>query len=150
REDQPGQRRLVAYVVTADAGVSGAVLREFVGGVLPEYMVPAEVEVLDVLPLTANGKMNRAALPVPDLLGVVSSRGPRAVVEELLCGLCGGVLGLPRVGIDVGFFALGGDSIVAIRLVSRARAAGLVISPRDVFLHQTVAGLAAVASVAEA
>ncbi|MFI6069955.1 non-ribosomal peptide synthase/polyketide synthase [Actinoplanes sp. NPDC051343] len=152
RHDGHGEPRLIGYVVAA-AGTDTpdpAELRRYVGDTLPEHMVPAAVVVLNRLPVTTSGKVDRAALPAPDLSALVSSRGPRTPVEELLCGLFAGVLGLPRVGIDDGFFALGGDSIVAIRLVSRARAAGLVISPRDVFLHQTVAGLAAVASVAEA
>ncbi|MFI6079355.1 amino acid adenylation domain-containing protein, partial [Actinoplanes sp. NPDC051343] len=143
REDQPGQRRLVAYVIAAaaDAGVDGERLREFVGRVLPEYMVPAVVVVLDAFPSTANGKVDRAALPMPDVS--VSWRGPRTPVEELLCGLFAEVLGLPRVGIDDGFFALGGDSLLVTRLVSRIRTAmGVEVSIRAVFEAPTVAGLA--------
>src|SRR5512142_1992475 len=142
REDQPGQRRLVAYVIT-NAEVDGGRLREFVGRVLPEYMVPAVVVVLDAFPLTANGKVDRAALPVPDLAGAVSSRGPRTPVEELLCDLFAEVLGLARVGIDDGFFALGGDSLLVTRLVSRIRSVlGVEVTIRGVFEAPTVAGLA--------
>ncbi len=101
--------------------------------------------VLDRLPLTPNGKLDRRALPAPVVRGSVEGRGPRTPQEEILCGLFAEVLGLGRVGIDDNFFELGGDSIVSIQLVSRARKAGLAISPRAVFQHQTVAALAAVA-----
>src|SRR5262245_16849947 len=109
-------------------------------------MVPSAIVVLERLPLTANGKLDRAALPAPQVrAGVVRlARNPR---EELLCALFAEVLGLERVGIDDNFFALGGDSIVSIQLVSRARKVGLAITPRAVFEHQTVAGLAGVAAV---
>src|SRR5262249_36521127 len=117
-----------------------------VGARLPDYMVPSAIVVLDRLPLTANGKLDRGALPAPQVrAGVIRlARNPR---EELLCALFAEVLGLERVGIDDNFFALGGDSIVSIQLVSRARKAGLMITPRAVFEPQTVAGLAGVAGV---
>ena len=102
---------------------------------------------LAALPLTANQKVDRRALPAPELRPAVR-RGPRTAAEEILCGLFAEVLGLGRVGIDDNFFALGGDSIVSIQLVSRARRAGLIITPRAVFQQQTVAELAAVATVA--
>ena len=108
-------------------------------------MVPSAFVLLDRLPLTPNGKLDRRALPAPSLQGGVEGRGARTPQEEILCGLFAEVLGLGRVGIDDNFFELGGDSIVSIQLVSRARKAGLVISPRAVFQHQTVAALAAVA-----
>jgi aryl carrier-like protein len=104
-------------------------------------MVPAAIVELDRLPLTANGKLDRAALPAPSVRGR-GIRLPRTPREEVLCGLFAEVLGVEGVGIDDNFFALGGDSIVSIQLVSRARKAGLVITPRAVFQHQTVAGLA--------
>src|SRR5260221_645565 len=109
-------------------------------------MVPSAIVVLDRLPLTSNGKLDRGALPAPEVRASVLrfARNPR---EELLCGLFAEVLGLERVGIDDNFFALGGDSIVSIQLVSRARKAGLAITPRAVFEHQTVAGLAGAAGV---
>ncbi|WP_433240263.1 amino acid adenylation domain-containing protein [Streptosporangium sp. CA-135522] len=130
--------RLVAYVVgTATAEE----LRRLAARTLPDYMVPSSVVSLDALPLTPNGKVDRAALPDPDV--VVSSRGPRTPAEELLCRLFAQVLGLERVGVDDGFFDLGGDSIGVIRLVSRARREGLTITPREVFARQTVEALAA-------
>src|SRR5205085_6202331 len=104
---------------------------------------------LDRLPLTPNGKLDRKALPAPDFAPATAGRSPRTPQEEMLCALFAEVLGLERVGIDDNFFALGGDSIVSIQLVSRARKAGLVITPRAVFQHQTVAGLAGVATALE-
>ena len=108
-------------------------------------MVPSAFVVLERLPLTPNGKLDRRALPAPELRSASGAAAPRTPQEELLCALFAEVLGLERVGIDDNFFALGGDSIVSIQLVSRARKAGLAITPRAVFQHQTVAGLAAVA-----
>ena len=135
--------RLIAYV--AGGGVDSAELRRFAARHLPDHMVPAAVVELDALPLTANGKLDRRALPAPDFSAKVSSRTPRTPEEETLAGLFAEVLGLERVGVDDGFFDLGGDSIIAIQLVSRARRSGLVITPREVFQHQTVEELAAVA-----
>ncbi|MDL4774583.1 non-ribosomal peptide synthetase [Actinomadura xylanilytica] len=138
--------RLVAYTVPAESGAfDPGELRRFAARDLPDHMVPAVVVELDVLPLTVNGKLDRTALPAPDLSSKVSSREPRTGEEELLAALFAEVLGLERAGIDDGFFDLGGDSIIAIQLVSRARQSGLVISPREVFQHQTVEELAAIA-----
>ncbi|WP_433462462.1 amino acid adenylation domain-containing protein [Spirillospora sp. CA-128828] len=135
--------RLIAYVTGDD--IDTADLRRFAGKDLPDYMVPAVVVELEALPLTVNGKLDRTALPAPDVTVKVSSRAPRTAEEETLARLFAEVLGLERVGIDDGFFDLGGDSIIAIQLVSRARQSGLVITPRDVFQHQTVEELAATA-----
>ena len=147
REDTPGQKRLVGYVVAAaDREVDAAALRGQLTASLPDYMVPSAIVVLGSLPLTANGKLDRRALPAPDLTPQVV-RAPRTPQEEVLCGLYAEVLGVERVGIDDNFFALGGDSIMSIQLVSRARKAGLEITPRAVFQHQTVEALAGSARV---
>ncbi|MFF2382011.1 non-ribosomal peptide synthase/polyketide synthase [Streptomyces sp. NPDC058108] len=147
REDRPGVKRLIAYAVTADGSpaVDPATLRAHVAAVLPEYMVPAAVVVLDELPLLSNGKLDRTSLPVPDFTRTTAGREPSNDRERALCAQFAEVLGVPGTGADDDFFTLGGDSIVAMQLVSRARAAGLRITPRQVFQHRTVAALAAVA-----
>ena len=117
-------------------------------GLLPEHMVPAAVVVLDgPLPLTANGKLDRRALPAPTFGS--AERDPATREEELLCRLVAGVLGLERVGPDDDFFALGGDSIVSILLVRRARAEGLVLTARSVFRLRTPARLAEAATAVQ-
>ncbi|MFD6554877.1 amino acid adenylation domain-containing protein, partial [Streptomyces sp. NPDC058398] len=140
------EQRLVAYVVPAPGRTPDpAGLRARLAAVLPDHMVPAAVVTLDVLPLTPNGKLDRKALPAPDFAAATTGTLPRTAREATWCGLFADVLGLEQVGAEDDFFALGGDSIVAMQLVARARAAGLAISPRDVFRHKTAAGLAAVA-----
>jgi aryl carrier-like protein len=144
-EERAGEKRLVAYVVCA-AGqeFDGAALRDHVAQRLPNYMTPALIVSLDALPLTPNGKLDRKALPAPDFVPA-PWREPTNPTEETLCRLFGEILNLPHVGLDDNFFALGGDSIVAIQLVGRARKAGLVLTPRDIFQYQSVEGLAAIA-----
>ncbi len=141
-----GEKRLVGYVVgEAGAEVDGEEVREQLKRSLPEYMVPGVVGVLEQLPLTGNGKVDRKGLT--EVKRWVEEkkkerRGPRTPEEEILCGLFGEVLGREEVGIDDNFFELGGDSIVSIQVVSRARRAGLQISPRDIFQYQTPQRLA--------
>ncbi len=145
REDRPGDKRLVAYVTgTADPAAIRAALAER----LPAYMVPAAVVVLDKLPLTVNGKLDTRALPAPDYCDGDRYRAPATAVEEILAGIYAQVLGLERAGVDDSFFDLGGDSILSMQVVARARAAGLTCRPRDIFVEQTVARLAGVAGVA--
>ncbi|WP_449657896.1 amino acid adenylation domain-containing protein [Streptomyces chrestomyceticus] len=144
REDRPGDQRLTAYVVPAPGARAHAEeLREFCAGTLPEFMVPAQIVVLDALPMTPSGKLDRRALPAPGAR-TTGGREPRDPVEDILCGLFAEVLGVDRVGVDDGFFTLGGHSLLATRLVSRVRAAlGAELAVRDVFEAPTVAGLAA-------
>ncbi|MER5770987.1 amino acid adenylation domain-containing protein, partial [Streptomyces sp. NPDC001985] len=128
------------------AVIDPGVLREAVAGRLPEYMVPAAVVVLDTFPLTANGKIDRRALPAPgpDGRGAAGSRAPRGAREEIVAGIVAGVLGLDAVGPDDDFFALGGHSLLAARVVARVRAAlGAECAIRDVFEARTVAALTA-------
>ncbi|MFG2001069.1 amino acid adenylation domain-containing protein [Spirillospora sp. NPDC048911] len=151
REDTPGVKRLAAYVipasgvpasgVPADTSGFGDQLRRWAAARLPEYMVPAAFVVLDTFPTNPNGKLDRRALPAPDYGRATAGRDPETPEEELLCTLFAQVLEVERVGADVSFFDLGGDSIAAIKLVTRARQAGLELAPRDVFTYQTVAAL---------
>ncbi|AYN39399.1 amino acid adenylation domain-containing protein [Streptomyces dangxiongensis] len=146
REDEPGRPRLVGYLAAAPGtGLDTTAVRARLAEALPEYMVPSALVVLDRIPLTVNGKIDRAALPAPAAsAGPAGTDGaPRTAREEVLCRVMAEVLGLPRVGTRDNFFALGGDSITALQVASRAREAGLAVSPRDMFRHQTVAGLAA-------
>ncbi|MEO3977979.1 amino acid adenylation domain-containing protein [Streptomyces sp. CAU 1734] len=142
--------RLVAHAVPVAGGSADpAELRAHLAAGLPDYMVPAAVVVLERLPRLANGKLDRAALPEPDFAAIAAGREPATPLERTLCAVIGEVLGLPRVGADDDFFALGGDSIVAMQVVARARAAGVRITPRLVFRHRSAAGLAAVATAAD-
>ena len=146
REDRPGDKRLVGYV-TGD--VEPAIARAALGDRLPSYMVPSAVVVIDALPLTVNGKLDTKALPAPDYQDGDSYRAPSDAVEEILAGIYAQVLGLDRVGVDESFFELGGDSILSMQVVARARAAGVICRPRDIFVEQTVAGLARVATLSD-
>ena len=144
----PETSEAIANDPVAARQVDGLVprLREHLKQRLPDYMVPGALVVLDRLPLTPNGKLDRNALPAPDLTPTMFGRAPCSPQEQIFCDLFAEVLGLERTGVDDNFFALGGDSIISIQLVSRARRAGLVISLGEVFEHKTPAGLAAVAT----
>ncbi|CCH30551.1 non-ribosomal peptide synthetase [Actinosynnema sp. NPDC047251] len=144
REDEGEDRKLVAYLVTDQEGTAvPAGLREKLVEVLPEYMVPSALVVLEELPLTTQGKLDRKALPAPDYAGQTRGRGPRNPVEEILCGVFADVLQLPQVGIDDDFFTLGGHSLLATKVISRARAAlGVELPIRALFEARTVAGVA--------
>jgi amino acid adenylation domain-containing protein len=138
REDQPGDKRLIGYVVPdPGAGLDPAVLREACGRVLPGYMVPATVMVLDALPLTANGKLDRRALPAPEYAAVGGA--PASPREQALCELFAQVLGLDRVGVEDSFFDLGGHSLLAAVLVARlADRLGLKVSLRTFMTNSSV------------
>ncbi|WP_149830615.1 non-ribosomal peptide synthetase [Streptomyces tailanensis] len=150
RQDGP-RKLLVAYVLPSSPGAAPdpAGLRAHVAARLPDHMVPAAVVALDRFPELANGKLDRAALPAPDFSALSSGRAPDTPVEKTLCKVFADVLGLEEVGVDDDFFTLGGDSIVAMQLVGRARSAGVRITPRLVFRHRTVAALAAVAEAVD-
>ncbi|MFL6332078.1 MAG: amino acid adenylation domain-containing protein [Pyrinomonadaceae bacterium] len=147
REDRPGETRLVGYVLTRRE-VSGAELREYVRERLPEYMVPSALVVLDEFPLNTSGKVNRKALPAPEHArdeAADSFVAPRDETEELLAGIWSQVLGIERVGVHDNFLELGGDSILSIQITARATQAGLRLTTKQIFEHQTIAELAAVA-----
>ncbi|MGG8408917.1 amino acid adenylation domain-containing protein, partial [Streptomyces sp. 12297] len=142
-EDSAAGPRLVAHVV-ADGPLDPAELRAFAAGSLPGYMLPTAVVTLDALPLTASGKVDRRALPAPDLTSSPTGRAPRTPHEELLCDLFADVLGLPgRVGADDDFFELGGHSLLAMKLLGRIRTAlGADLGMRALFEAPTVDALA--------
>ncbi|MBI0301206.1 non-ribosomal peptide synthetase, partial [Streptomyces sp. PRKS01-29] len=147
REDRAGDRRLVAYVVPDGRGddlADVARLREFLADRLPDHLIPGAFVILEALPVTVNGKLDRAALPVPDVTGVAAAgRGPRTPTEERLCALFAEVLGLAEVGAEASFFELGGDSILVMKLIARIRAVlGAEVSIRALFTAPTVADVA--------
>ncbi|MCX4094352.1 non-ribosomal peptide synthetase [Nocardia sp. alder85J] len=143
RDTGAGGMQLAGYVVPGRAGLDGADVRAFAADRLPDFMVPAVVTVLDAMPLTANGKLDRTALPAPEFVSAVAYRAPAGERERVLAGLFAELLGLDRVGVDDSFFALGGHSLLATRLASRIRAVlGAEVPIRTVFDAPTVAQLA--------
>ncbi|HTQ77181.1 MAG TPA: amino acid adenylation domain-containing protein, partial [Burkholderiales bacterium] len=146
REDGAAAQQLVAYFTCRDEEPSPEALRTFAAQELPTYMVPSAFVKLGVLPLQPNGKLDRSALPRPDFAQAMESRyvAPRNAVEEALCAIWAAVLGLPKLGIDDNFFGVGGDSILSLRAVEKARAAGLPTTVEDLFRDPTVARLAQV------
>ncbi|WP_344571013.1 amino acid adenylation domain-containing protein, partial [Kitasatospora viridis] len=142
REDRPGDTRLVAYC-TVNSQLDPAELRTFAGTVLPGYMVPSAVVIMDALPLNANGKVDRRALPAPELAADGEGRAPRDQREQVLCELFGDLLGIDDISIDDDFFALGGHSLLATRLAARARTEhGIDFTIGDLFQAPTIAALA--------
>ncbi|MFG2957378.1 amino acid adenylation domain-containing protein [Streptomyces sp. NPDC048291] len=155
RRDHTGSTRLVGYVTPADGATDGiadggsdrqgavpvAELRRFVAERMPDYMVPALLVVLDRLPRTTTGKLDRAALPEPEFAGT-AYRAPRSAAERVLAEVYTDVLDGRRIGVDDDFFASGGDSIRSIQVVARAKARAVVVSTREIFEQRTVARLA--------
>ncbi len=146
-EDAETGKRLVAYVVPRPGETLAVVgLRDHLRDILPDYMIPAAFVVLRELPLNANGKIDRQALPAPDFAegeGVGLFEPARGPNETTLAGIWSQVLRLPRVGRDDNFFHVGGDSILSIRVAARARDLGLPVTPKMLFQHQTIAAVAA-------
>ncbi|MFE9422583.1 amino acid adenylation domain-containing protein [Kitasatospora sp. NPDC006697] len=145
REDGAGGGRLVGYAVPGDGGLPAAErLREFLGAMLPDHMVPSRFVALDELPLTPSGKLDRAALPAPGRIEAAAGRAPGSPLEAALCRLLAEVLGLPEVGAEDDFFALGGHSLLGMRLLTRIRTElGADLPVRALFGAPTAAGLAA-------
>ncbi|NCE93551.1 non-ribosomal peptide synthetase [Pseudomonas sp. L13] len=139
-----GGKQLVAYLV--HAGEAPADLKAWLLSSLPEYMVPTHFIALPKLPVTANGKLDRKALPAPDAALQQAFVAPQGDLQTALAAIWSDVLGVEQVGQDDNFFELGGDSIISIQVVSRARQAGIRLSPRDLFQYQSIRSLALVAS----
>ncbi|MCZ8118401.1 MAG: amino acid adenylation domain-containing protein [Microcystis sp. LE18-22.4A] len=149
REDSPGIKRLVAYIVPPkNVTPSTNELRQFLKARLPDYMIPSAFVTLETLPLTPNGKLDHRALPEPNLRGEIELNfvAPRSLEEEILAKIWSQVLRVEPVGIYDNFFELGGDSILTIQIITRARKAGLELTPKQLFTHQSIAELATVAT----
>lgn len=149
REDEQGNKRLVAYIVsqTSSKDITHE-LRNFLENKLPNYMVPSAFVMLEALPLTPNGKVDRRALPASDRLQLKSEDTfvyPITPVEKVLAEIWTQVLGVEKVGIHDNFFELGGDSILSIQIIYKANQAGLQLTPKQLFDSQTIAKLAEVA-----
>jgi amino acid adenylation domain-containing protein len=146
REDTPGDKRLVAYLVAEGTTVpEPAELRALAAQSLPDYMIPAAFVALDRIPLTTNGKLDRRALPEPDSSAVRAAgeyTAPRTVTEARMAAIWREALDTGTVGVHDGFFEIGGDSIRAVALVGALRVAGFDVSVRDIFEYRTVAQLA--------
>ncbi len=143
REDTPGNKRLVAYIVGTH--IEPAMLRGYLSERLPDYMLPAAFVLLDTLPLTANGKIDRAALPAPDSdsLARAAYVAPRTGIEQTLAAIWQDVLGLEQVGIHDNFFALGGHSLQIMHLIARiADVTSYPVTVKDIFVYPTIATLA--------
>lgn len=153
-EDENGNKRLVAYLVLEQqrTNLKSSDLRNYLEEKLPHYMVPSTFVMLESLPLTPNGKVDRKALPKPDQMQLELAAtyvAPRNSIEQILAEIWSEVLGLKQIGIHDNFFELGGDSILTIQVISKADRAGLSLTPKQLFTHQTIAKLAAVADPTE-
>ncbi|NEO46167.1 MAG: amino acid adenylation domain-containing protein, partial [Moorea sp. SIO4A3] len=148
QENISGNKRLVAYYVSEKQSLTTNQVREFLKQKLPEYMVPNAFVTLDTLPLTPNGKVDRKSLPAPkgEITRVEEYVAPRTEIEEILTNIWQELLLIDKVSIHDNFFEIGGDSILSIQVVSRAKHSGIQITPQQIFLHQTIAELARVAT----
>ncbi|MBR1233998.1 non-ribosomal peptide synthase/polyketide synthase, partial [Bradyrhizobium sp. AUGA SZCCT0182] len=147
--DAGATHQLVGYVCGEGASDETTIRAALADG-LPDYMVPARIVRLESLPLTAHGKVDREALPVPDMHAAAAHVAPRTATETTLAAIWAELLGQPLIGVDDNFFELGGDSIISLQMVGRARQVGLLIEPRDVFRHQTLQELALAARTEQA
>lgn len=147
REDTQGTKRLIAYFVPNDQA-DQAEIKEYVKGKLPEYMVPALWVKLDKLPLTSNGKVDKRSLPSFDAGELLKNHyiAPRTQLEHDLAGIWSTLLGVEKIGIHDNFFELGGDSLLTIQVVNRAKVKGYELYAKDIFLHQTIAGISSALS----
>ncbi|MBY0574483.1 MAG: amino acid adenylation domain-containing protein, partial [Undibacterium sp.] len=145
REDVEGDKRLVAYLVPhTDCVIDEAYVRGSLSSSLPEHMVPAHFITLDTLPLTANGKLDRKALPTPDMLkSSLQYVEPKTAIEKNLCSIWQDILGVEQVGVNDNFFQLGGHSILAVQLIARLQEVGINMSIAQLFANSTLADLAA-------
>ena len=144
REDREGSRRLVGYVVSEGGMFDREGVVSYLESRLPEYMIPALWVALEKIPLTANGKTDRKALPDPDVTGLLSNEytAPRNETERVLAGIWQELLGLERVGIHDNFFELGGHSLLAMRVISSiGRELEMAVAIRELFIHPTIAQL---------
>ncbi|WP_236144696.1 condensation domain-containing protein [Nostoc sp. CMAA1605] len=147
REDTPSNKRLVAYLVTPNQAINISDVRRFLEQKLPAYMIPAAFVCLEALPLTPNGKVDRKLLPVPEAEQTLEREfvPPQTPIEQILATIWQDVLGIEQVSRYDKFLEIGGDSILTIQVVGRARQAGIKITPRQIFQYPTVAELATVA-----
>ncbi|TRX31756.1 amino acid adenylation domain-containing protein, partial [Flavobacterium sp. ZT3R18] len=141
KEDSTGIKRLVSYLVVED-GYSESGLKSYLSGLVPDYMVPQLYIVLDQMPLTSNGKIDRKALPDPEITNQRTYVAPSTKVEEALVTIWQNLLNVEQIGVTDNFFELGGDSIIVIQVVSRAKKKGYQIQVQDLFDYQTIAELA--------
>jgi amino acid adenylation domain-containing protein/non-ribosomal peptide synthase protein (TIGR01720 family) len=144
KQNTEGNKLLIGYVVANQKGTfNKQAIQEYLKGKLPEYMVPQLWVELEQLPLTSNGKIDKKALPDPDLTEMFEKQyvAPSNQTETMLAEIWQELLGVEKVGIYDNFFELGGDSILTIQLSSRAGRKGLSLQPKDIFMHQTIAGL---------
>ncbi len=145
REDKPSTKKIVAYYVSGNANLENKELAEYLSGTLPEYMIPSFFVKLKNIPLTPNGKIDRKALPAPTVEDISTKEEyiePQTGKEKLLAEVWQELLGFEKIGLNDNFFKLGGDSIVAIQMIAKAKQKGLKITPVQIFQNQTLQKLA--------